>query len=139
MVSDALVKAIAEAAAHEEGFFSGANPVPKRANNPCDLTDDGNLGFGLIRTSGPDGAGITIYGTVDDGWKAAYRKFRRMLSNGSLTYPITFTIEQLGLKFSGDPNWGKNVAARLGVTPGTTLLQLTQMDQANGGTWNVQG
>lgn len=147
MISDDLIRKFAESAAHEEGFFE-TDPakiptVPQRANNPCDLTDDSDVGYGVIQTSGPNGAKITIYPNVSDGWNAAYRKFRRMLSGASEVYTLSLTIEQVGMKFSGDPNWGKNVASRIGtvgaltVTGSTTLAEIAQADLQAQGTENA--
>ena len=147
MISESLIERFSQAAAHEEGFFE-TDPakiptVPQRANNPADLTDDKDLGYGTIQTSGPNGAKITIYPSVTDGWNAAYRKFRRMLSGASEVYPLSLTVEQVGLKFSGDPNWGRNVASRIGtvgtltVTADTTLAEIAQADLQAQGTENA--
>lgn len=129
MVSQALIQKFAMAVADEEGFYTGTNDIPIRANNPCDLTDDGNVGFGFIQTGGPNGAKITIYGTLSAGWQAAYKKFGRMLNGHSEEYPLTLTMEQVGMRYSGNPRWGINVAAKLGVTPLTTLQQLVASAQ----------
>lgn len=123
MTPQSLVEAFATAVAHEEGFYI-AGSVPQRANNPCDLTDDGDVGCGVIQTAGAMGAKITIYPNVEAGWQAAYKKFGRMLNGASEVYLLSMTIQQVGMKFSGDANWGKNVATRLGVTDQTTLATL---------------
>lgn len=122
MTPQTLIEAFATAVAHEEGFYvEGA--VPQRANNPCDLTDDGDIGCGVIQTAGGMGAKITIYPNIEAGWQAAYKKFGRMLNGASEVYTLEMTLQQVGMKFSGDANWGKNVAARLGVTDQTTLAE----------------
>lgn len=123
MTPQSLVEAFATAVAHEEGFYI-AGSVPQRANNPCDLTDDGDVGCGFVQTAGAMGAKITIYPNVEAGWQAAYKKFGRMLNGASEVYLLSMTIQQVGMKFSGDANWGKNVATRLGVTDQTTLATL---------------
>lgn len=142
MISEDLIKRFAEAIAHEEGFFldtrGGKPDVPERANNPGDLTDEGDVGNGTIQTAGPNGAKITIYANATDGWNALFRKVRRMLSGASHTYTLDLTIEQVGVKYSGDPAWGVNVAARLGVPPTTTLAQLAQQDLLQQGQQGLQ-
>lgn len=129
MVSQTLIQQFAEAVADEEGFYDGTNDIPVRARNPCDITDDGNVGYGVIQTGGADGAKITIYPNLAAGWTAAYKKFGRALNGESEVYPITMTLEQFGMTYSGDPNWGVNVAAKLKVTPQTTLQQLVAANQ----------
>jgi hypothetical protein len=53
-----LIQKFMHAVACAEGSgISGA--VPTRANNPGNLTDDGDVGLGTIQTSGPFGAKIT--------------------------------------------------------------------------------
>jgi len=136
MTPQSLIEAFATAVAHEEGFYV-AGSVPQRANNPCDLSDDGDVGCGLIRTSGPEGTGITIYPNVEAGWQAAYKKFARMLNGASQVYTLDMTIEEVGMKYSGDANWGKNVAARLSVSPDTTLATLVAQASA-GATADVE-
>lgn len=127
MVSDELVLKLSRAIAAAEGFGK-AGTVPTRARNPGDLTDDGNLGHGVIRTSGPFGAAITIYATDVDGWNALYRKVRRMLSGASKTYLLSMTIEQVAIKWSGDRNWGINVARALEVATSTSILDIVNTD-----------
>ncbi len=130
MISDEFVIKVARAFARAEGFFDPNHPndVPRRAHNPGDLTDEGDVGLGRIQTSGPDGAGITIYATDEDGWAALYRKVRRMLSGASHPYHLDMSIAQVAIKYSGDPNWGIQVARDLSVSPSTTLRDLVILD-----------
>ena len=127
MVSEELILKFSRAIAKEEGFLV-PNSVPNRANNPGDLTDDGDVGFGTVETKGPHGAKITVYGTAVDGWAALYRKVRRMLSGASHTYTLEMTVMEVALKWSGDPTWARNVAAELGVDTRTTLAEIAQAD-----------
>lgn len=127
MVSDELILKFSRAIAKEEGFYV-PNSVPNRAHNPGDLTDDGDVGFGTVETKGPHGARITIYATDADGWAALYRKVRRMLSGASQTYTLDLTVMEIGLKWSGDPLWSRNVAAALGVDTRATLAEIVQAD-----------
>lgn len=132
MISADFIKRVAEAYAYAEGFYE-TDPakiptVPQRAHNPGDLTDDGDVGNGFIQTSGPMGAKITIYSNDTDGWNALYRKVRRMLSGASHTYTLDMTIHDVGMKYAGDPNWGVNVAEKLGIPVTTTLADLANQD-----------
>jgi len=132
MLSEDLVIRFSQAIAKAEGFYV-AGSVPQRANNPGDTTDAGDVGNGVIQTGGPNGAKITIFSNLTDGWNELYRKVRRMLSGASEVYLLSMTIEEVGMKYSGDPNWGINVAESLGVQPTTTLAEIAQADlQAQG-------
>jgi hypothetical protein len=119
MVTQALVQKFAQAVAKAEGFYDGSNDIPVRANNPCDITDDGDIGYGVSGTSK-----ITNYPTLDQGWQAAYIKFERMLNGDSREYSLSLNLKQMGMIYAGDPNWGANVALELQlpfVTESTTL------------------
>jgi hypothetical protein len=71
MVSKKLIQKFMHAVECAEGSgVSGA--VPTRANNPGNLTDDGDVGLGTIQTSGPFGAKITIYPTLEAGENALH-------------------------------------------------------------------
>lgn len=130
MTPETLINAFATAVAHEEGFFV-AGSVPQRCNNPCDLTDEGNVGYGVDQTGGPDGAKITIYPNVEAGWQAAYKKIARMLNGASTVYTLDMTILEVGLKWSGTAQWGINVAQMLGVNQMTTLAQFVSQGMTN--------
>jgi hypothetical protein len=130
MVSEDLIDKFCQAIARAEGFLDPNHPndVPKRAHNPGNITDDGDLGLGVIQTGGPHGAPITIYASDADGWNALRRKVRRMLSGASHTYSLALTIEEVAIKWSGDPNWGVNVARSLGVLVETSLIDIVSQD-----------
>lgn len=133
MISQELIQRFSEAIARAEGFYTQGS-IPQRANNPGDTTDAGDVGNGVIQTGGPAGAKITIFSNVTDGWNELYRKVRRMLSGASEVYTLDMSVEQVGMKYSDDPNWGVNVSAALGtvgsltVTPATTLAEIAQAD-----------
>ncbi len=119
IVNSAMVEAMMQAIARAEGFYVNGS-LPQRANNPGDLTDDGDVGYGTL-----GGAHITVYASVDDGWAALRKKVTRMLAGHSRTYPITLSLAQVGqLYANGDSNWANNVAAALGVSTDTTLADL---------------
>jgi hypothetical protein len=130
MTPETLIQAFATAIAKEEGFYVQGS-VPQRANNPGDLTDDGDVGMGVIATSGPQGAKITIYPTVEAGWAALTKKVARMLNGGSAVYTPDLTITEVGLKYSGTAQWGANVAAMLGIDPRTTLAEYASSQPLN--------
>ena len=122
MTPDSLIQAFAMAIAKAEGFYADGS-VPQRAKNPGDLTDDGDVGNGFIETSGPMGAKITIYSTVEDGWAALVKKVARMLNGASHVYTLDLTIMEVGIKYAGSSAWARNVAASLNVKTTTTLAE----------------
>ena len=128
MVTDDVVNRFAQAIAKEEGFYV-PNSVPARAHNPGDLTDDGDIGLGVIQTGGPEGAKITIYASNEDGWNALRKKVRRMLDGDSHTYPTDLTLMEVGLKYSGNASWAMNVAKQMGVDSRMTLAELASDNQ----------
>ncbi len=129
MVSQDLILKFSRAIARAEGF-GVAGAVPTRAHNPGDITDDGDIGLGVIHTGGPHGAPITIYATDVDGWAALYRKVGRMLRGASHVYLLSMSIQQIGIKWSGDPHWPDNVARDLGVSTAARVADLVSFDLA---------
>jgi hypothetical protein len=126
IVSPELISKVCKAIAVAEGY---GKPGPtQHANNPGNLCDDGDVGCGCVQTSGPNGAKITIYKTVDAGWLALSKKVGRMLRGASKVYTLDMTIAQVAIKWSGDPNWGFNVANCLEVKPTTRLIDLVSTD-----------
>jgi hypothetical protein len=127
MVTNDFIERFAKSIGVAEGFGQ-PGAIPTRANNPGDITDDGDLGYGVIRSIGPHGAAITIYPNVSDGWSALYRKVRRAACGASEVYLLTMTIVQFGQKWSGDPIWAKNFSEDFGCKPTDTLLELVNQD-----------
>ena len=128
MTSEDFVNRFAEAVAKAEGFYV-PDSVPARAHNPGDLTDDGDIGLGVIQTSGPFGAKITVYATDEDGWAALRRKVRRMLNGASKTYTPDLTIMEVALKYAGSAEWAFNVAKSLGVDTRMTQAEIASDNQ----------
>ena len=125
-VSYDLISKFAKAVAVAEGY---GKPGPtSHANNPGNITDDGDVGCGCVQTEGRFGAKITIYPSPDAGWAALERKVGRMLRGASKVFKLDMTIAAVALKWSGDPNWGINVARCLQVAPDTTLAALVDGD-----------
>jgi hypothetical protein len=132
MVSDSLVKKFCDAIESAEGFFhknaNGVPNLPQRCNNPGDLTDDGDVGLGTARSKGLGATDITIYPTYAAGRAALEKKIRRALNGASSVYTLDLSIENFGMKYARDPQWGVNVASSLGVSPLATLADLVQAD-----------
>lgn len=120
---DSVLK-VAKAFSVAEGF-GDPDAVPTRANNPGDVTGADANGF---QTNGVvNKEGVVRFVNLVDGWEALYVKVNRMLSGKSYVYPLTMTLEQVGMKYSGgDVNWAQNVADYLGVPTTTTLTQLAE-------------
>ena len=125
-VSYDLISKFCKAIAVAEGY---GKPGPTHgANNPGNITDDGDVGCGCIQTGGPHGARITKYPTPEAGWAALERKIGRVFRGASTVYKLDMTIAEFALKWCGDPNWGINVADCLGVRTDTTLAALISTD-----------
>lgn len=113
--ASAGVRQFADAIATAEGFYAG-NSVARRANNPGDL-HNGDVGFGTI-------GAITVYGTVDDGWRALYDKLTDIGRGASSRYWPTMTIADMGAVYAEDGgNWANNVAIALGASPDRMIAQ----------------
>jgi hypothetical protein len=105
--------------------FGQPDAIPTKANNPGDLTA-GDAG-GFQTTGVMNKEGVVRFANLSDGWLALYVKVNRILEGHSSAYPLSLTLEQMGLKYSGgDPNWSKNVANYLGINEGITLAELAQ-------------
>jgi hypothetical protein len=116
------VKALAEAIARAEGFYASGNPLPRRANNPGDVT--GADGGGYPTSGVANSAGVLIFQNVADGWDALYKKLTRIASGQSHVYTLDMTIADLAQKYTGGDNagaWAQNVADALNITTDTTL------------------
>ena len=98
----------------------GSNPD---WNNPGDLT---GADAGIFPTCGiANSEGVLKFVNAEDGWNALCIKVNRMLAGKSHVYPLTMTLAELGMKYSGkDPNWAKNVAAELHVPETITIQEL---------------
>jgi len=108
----ALMLAIANA----EGF-NVARSIPQTANNPGDL-ELGDIGYGTL------GEGITVFGSIDDGWAALANQINLIVTGSSSHYSPNATLAQVGQTWSGSSNWANNVAAYLGVSVNTPFASL---------------
>src|ERR1700733_13438818 len=123
MVSDNLVKRFSDAVERAEGYGE-PGAIPTRANNPGDLTDEGDIGYGRIQSAGRGATLITVYPDYATGRAALDKKVRRMLDGASETYHLTDSISEVGAKWAEVREWGDNVANSLDVSPLTTLGDL---------------
>jgi hypothetical protein len=112
---------VCRAIAHAEGF-DVAGSAPQKLNNPGDLSpgdEHGSATAGAPEFHG--GSYIIHFSTPQDGWDALYAKFANIQNGESSVYDAGWTWLQIGAKYASDPNWGRNVAATLGVDPNSTL------------------
>lgn len=114
---------ICRAIAHAEGYDRGPGTAPWDLNNPGDLSPGDEHGYG---TAGPaefhGGSYIIHFATPADGWNALRLKFFNAANGYSNVYLPDMTWAQIAAKYAGDAaNWGRNVAANLGVDLETTL------------------
>lgn len=118
-MTEKLIRKIAEAIAHAEGYYVQGS-IPSRYNNPGDLTADitgkavGQYGMYMV------------YGTPQDGWDALYKQVRLMFG-GSRIYNPLMTIREVAQRYTATQQdaWAANVAAHLGVPVDTRLQDIT--------------
>jgi hypothetical protein len=104
----------AQAISVAEGFgIAGA--IPTTANNPGDL----ELGGNVIN-------GVTVFGSVNDGWNALYNQLQLIVNGNSGVYNLNMTISDMAYSWTATEQdaWAENVSTELGVTPDTPLSQV---------------
>jgi len=106
---NASVDALARAISIAEGSNSSWN-------NPGSLTKS----FGFPNQGPQNADGVLRFDTLNDGWQALYAQIQSILE-GRSHFTLSETLEEFGLRWSGNPNWSVNVARELGVTTDTTL------------------
>lgn len=112
------LNSFANAIATAEGY-GVAGAIPTVRNNPGDLSSNGT---------------VTTYATPQDGMSALTSKLQNIANGNSSVYSPDMTIAQMGDKWAnGDTNWMQNVAAKLGVSPDSTIGKLlgASIDDAN--------
>lgn len=106
------IERIAQAIAKAEGYgVPGA--IPTVRNNPGNIRDE----TGAIAT----------FPAPADGWAALYRQVTLMLTGESRWYRPDMTIAEVARIYTGESGymaWARNVAAFLGVTPETRLMEV---------------
>jgi hypothetical protein len=99
-----------------------AENSPPEWNNPGDLTGEDALDF---KTEGiMNSAGVLKFANPVDGAAALTIKVQRMLTGCSKVYPLSTTMMQLAVKYTGGDNpasWAYVVCRELGVEANTTL------------------
>jgi hypothetical protein len=116
--SETVISKIADAIAFAEGYYA-AGSRPRRNNNPGDLEQD--VTGEAVGHDGP----YLIYASPQDGLDALKHQVRLMFE-GSYVYKSSMTIAEVARHYTATEQeiWAKNVAARLGVTVDTRLLEL---------------
>lgn len=116
MSSLPTLPSLATAIGNAEGYgVPGA--IPTVANNPGDLVL-GDQGYGTM------GSGITVFGTVQQGWDALTNQLTKIANGTSANYSPDESISQIGETWAGGGPWASNVAASLGVTPSSTFASV---------------
>lgn len=112
-----------------ENVLRLANAIRIAENSPIEWNNPGSLksgdagGFQLNGVGNAEG--VVKFVNADDGWDALCVKINRILAGRSLTYPLSMTLAEMGMRYSGnDPNWAVNVARELGVSQDITLADL---------------
>ena len=125
-VRDDRVDAIAQAVAVAEGYYApgehDGHSLPYALNNPGALKKPA-LGAAALPTWRD--TGLVIFPTKAMGWAALRHQVRAMLTGASRIYDPSDTLTDVGAKYAdGDSNWGRNVAATLGVPPDSALANV---------------
>jgi len=111
--------------------------LPYKLNNPCDLKVTSSH---FSHSTHPSGK--LMFADIGIGWSAGVHQVELMLTNKSLVYKNTMTIQEVANHYAKEHStvhdqtdadkWAKNVALFLSkpnheVTPSTILLQLIDM------------
>jgi hypothetical protein len=127
LVTPDKVLKLATAIATAEGFYSSnPNVIPRRGNNPGDLT----ASFGLPTSGKLNSAGVLQFDSADAGWTALKMQATLMLNGQSHNYRPTMTLYQVAAKYTGGDNassWAQNAASVLGISPDNTLADFLGM------------
>lgn len=100
--------------------LEGTNPV---YNNPGAISGTGDTGSSF-------GQGIGIYSDPQTGLDALNSQVSSILSGNSPLYPSSLTVQEAGSVYNtgsttGNPTYGQQLAQLMGVSPNTTLAQLS--------------
>ena len=123
---DDRVDAIAQAVAVAEGYYApgdhDGHSLPYALNNPGALKKPARGSAALPTWKD---TGFVIFPEKETGWAALRHQLRAMLTGASQIYDPSDTLTAVGAKYAdGDSNWGRNVAASLGVPPDSTLANV---------------
>lgn len=121
-VSKSFVSTMAEAIqAWESG--GNTNALSYRNNNP------GNLKFASQPgATGIDSQGHAIFDTFESGWNALIRQLEAAFNNTSHVYNANMTLYEFFDRYAeaNSEAYAETVAARLGVSPDSTLQEISQ-------------
>lgn len=95
-----------------------AENVSASANNPGGLAL-GDRGHGVLNS-----AGVTIFGSPEDGWEALFNQIEAVLSGASAYENAQMSIAQFAVTWTGNDNassWANSVAAYFGVPTTMTV------------------
>jgi hypothetical protein len=125
-VLDERLDAIARAVAVAEGYYApgehDGHSLPYALNNPGALKKPA-LGAAALPTWKE--TGVVMFPSKAMGWAALRHQVRAMLTGASRIYDPSDTLTDVGIKYAeGDANWGRNVAATLGVPPDSALANV---------------
>ena len=123
---DLRVLQVAEAIAAAEGYYApgryAGRSLPHFLNNPGLLKASP---YADADTKTWDDTGLLVFPSADLGWTALHHQVCLMLIGTSRIYEPSDSLADVGIKYSGgDPNWGANVAGRLGLGPDARLEDL---------------
>lgn len=103
-IPDTQIERIAKAIARAEGFFTDSQLL-QRLHNPVGLKPVG-------------GGSLIQFPTEYDGWQAAYRQIRLILTNQSSVYNKDMSIAQIAPLWTGGDKpdeWALIVSSQLGI------------------------
>ena len=120
------VGVLAQAIATAEGYYApgerDGHSLPHWLNNPGSLKKPA-LGAESLPTW--KDTGLIVFPTERMGWDALKHQVELMVTGNSSIYDPSDSIVDVAKKYAaGDPNWGKNVARKLGISPSCTLGEI---------------
>ena len=119
---------LAQAIATAEGYYApgerDGHSLPQWLNNPGSLKKPA-LGAESLPTW--KDTGLIVFPTERMGWDALKHQVELMVTGKSSIYDPSDSILDVAKKYAnGDPNWGKNIARTLGISPSCTLGEIAE-------------
>jgi len=117
---------LSQAIATAEGYYApgerDGHSLPHWLNNPGSLKKPA-LGAESLPTW--KDTGLIVFPTERMGWDALKHQVELMVTGKSSIYDPSDSILDVAKKYAdGDPNWGKNIARMLGISPSCTLGEI---------------
>jgi hypothetical protein len=127
-VAEVKINSLMEAIATAEGYYApgsyDGHSLPYKLNNPGSLKKPA-LGAESLPTW--KDTGLIIFPTVEMGRAALRHQLELMLNGDSGVYDPSDTLLAVADKYAaGDLNWGRRVAATLGLKPTVTLAEIAE-------------